>query len=85
MYVYVAFDLKNIIMFDKESLQDIHNYIYFKRIMSYHDSSTVSLRNIHLKWVIFCDFFKSSLKKLISIVDCLLFGINLPLRKKLNP
>lgn len=42
MYVYVAFDLKNIIMFDKESLQDIHNYIYFKRIMSYHDSSTVS-------------------------------------------
>lgn len=31
MYVYVAFDLKNIIMFDKESLQDIHNYIYFSK------------------------------------------------------
>lgn len=31
MYVYVAFDLKNIIMFDKESLQDIHNCIYFSK------------------------------------------------------
>lgn len=64
MYVYVAFELKNIIMFDKESLQDIHNYIYFKRIMSYHDSSTVSLRNINLKWVIFCDFFKNFIKEI---------------------